>query len=131
MYIKIDENKRVIMQIADKFAENLEVDNVITFRVEKTLKTENGELLYYNPETNSFYTEKVEYTEEELAKAKAISEASAKKAKALKWLADNDWKVNKVFIGEWTYTDPRWLEYLEQRNKARAEIDAAEAILNQ
>ena len=113
MYIKIDENKRVIMQIKDKFAEDLTADNVATCRVGEVPKTSSGEALYYESETNSFRVEKVEYTEEELAKAKAIFEASAKKAKALKWLADNDWKVNKVFIGEWTYTDPRWLEYLE------------------
>ena len=133
MYIKIDDKNRVVLQIVDKFAEHLTADNETTFKVTTALPTlEKDEILYYNPETKSYYCEKKpEPTEEQIAEAKAISEANAKKAKALKWLTDNDWKVNKVFIGEWTYTDPRWLEYLEQRDQVRADIDAAEAILNQ
>lgn len=38
-----------------------------------------------------------------------------------KWLNDNDWKVNKVYLGEWTQDDPRWLEYLDKRAQLRAE----------
>lgn len=63
-----------------------------------------------------------EPTDEEAAKDKA-----AAKAKRLieidKWLCDNDWKVNKVYLGEWENTDPRWLEYLETRAALRAEHD--------
>lgn len=39
------------------------------------------------------------------------------------WLSDNDWKINKVFLGEWSTDDPRWLEYLETRAAVRAEQD--------
>jgi hypothetical protein len=39
------------------------------------------------------------------------------------WLSDNDWKINKVFLGEWSTDDPRWLEYLETRAAMRAEYD--------
>jgi hypothetical protein len=131
MYIKIDENKRVIMQIADKFAEGLEVDNKTTFRTASGLfPMKNDEVLYYNPETDTFHTEKVEYTEEQIAKAKAIAEARAKKAKALAWLAENDWKVNKRMLGEWAEDDERWVTYIADRAKARAEIDEADAVLN-
>lgn len=41
-----------------------------------------------------------------------------------KWLRDNDWKFNKVYLGEWTTEDPRWLEYLVNRKAIRAERDA-------
>lgn len=42
------------------------------------------------------------------------------------WLKTNDWKFNKVFLGEWEQTDPRWLSYLEERAKFRAERDELE-----
>lgn len=133
MYIKIDENKRVVMQIVDKFAEGLTIDNKTTFRVVgvEIAPIERGEYLCYDPVLNAFYTEKVEITEEQKEKAKAIAEARAKKAKALKWLADNDWKCNKIIRGEWTTDDPRWIEYLEGATKARQEQDEANAVLNQ
>jgi hypothetical protein len=39
------------------------------------------------------------------------------------WLSDNDWKINKVFLGEWSTDDPRWLDYLKTRAAVRAEQD--------
>jgi hypothetical protein len=72
MYIKIDEKNRVVLQIADKFAEGMEHDNVTTFRVETVPSAERGEILCFNPETKTFYTEKKpEPTEEQKEKAKA------------------------------------------------------------
>jgi len=41
----------------------------------------------------------------------------------LAWLSQNDWKVNKVVLGEWEPTDPRWTEYKEQRAVKRARLD--------
>lgn len=131
MYIKIDENKRVIMQIKDKFAEGLEADNKTTFRTASGLfPMKNDEVLYYDAETDTFHTEKVEYTEEQKERAKTIAKARAKKNAALAWLADNDWKVNKRMLGEWAEDDERWVAYLADRAKARADIDEADAVLN-
>lgn len=45
------------------------------------------------------------------------------------WLAQNDWKVNKVFIGEWADTDPRWIEYKEQRAIKRARLDELTTLI--
>lgn len=39
------------------------------------------------------------------------------------WLTQNDWKVNKITVGEWETTDPRWIEYKEQRAIKRARLD--------
>lgn len=131
MYIKIDDKNKVITQIADKFAERFTADNKTSFKVASVPSVERDEVLYYNPETNAFYTEKKpEPTEEQKATAKARAEARAKKEKALKWLADNDWKVNKHVLGEWTDRDRRWLEYLDGRSAARAAIDEADYVLN-
>ena len=45
------------------------------------------------------------------------------------WLSHNDYKVNKVFLGEWAETDPRWVEYKEQREIKRARLDAIKQAL--
>lgn len=132
MYIKINDKNRVVAQIADKFAEHLTEENKTSFKVAIVPSVERDEVLYYNPETNAFYTDKKpEPTEEQKEIAKARAEARAKKAKALKWLTDNDWKVNKHVLGEWTDRDRRWLEYLDGREKARHDIDQAEYIIKQ
>jgi hypothetical protein len=41
----------------------------------------------------------------------------------LQWLADNDWKVNKVVVGEWTKEDQRWIDYLNERQEKRNRLD--------
>lgn len=129
MYIKIDENNKVIMQIVDKFAEGLEIDNKTSFNVASVPAVGRDEVLYYHPKVKAFYTEKIELTETQKQAAKIVADARAKKAKAMKWLSDNDWKVNKRTLGEWTETDERWIAYLADRAKARADIDAADAVL--
>ena len=40
-----------------------------------------------------------------------------------KWLADHDYIINKVFLGEWETTDPRYQTYLADRARIRAELD--------
>lgn len=126
MYFKIDENNRVVVKVFGKAAEALEADNVTSFKVESEPTVEANEILYYNPENAEFYTEQMpEPTEEMKARAVEMGEAQKKKANALKWLSDNDWKVNKRVLGEWAETDERWVEYLEQRKAVRADYDSA------
>ena len=60
-----------------------------------------------------------------LIRAKMIHERGVIKA----WFKDNDWKVNKVTVGEWETTDPRWIEYKEQRAIKRARLDEIMATL--
>ena len=132
MFIKINDKNRVVMQVADKFATKFTADNKNTFVVAEVPAVNTNEMLCFNPEIKEFYAEAIpEPTEEQKAIAKARAEARAKKAKALKWLADNDWKCNKIIRGEWTTDDPRWIEYLEGATKARQEQDEANAVLNQ
>lgn len=47
-----------------------------------------------------------------------------------KWFIDNDWKVNKIVIGEWKTTDSRWLDYLTERTIKRARQDELNKLLN-
>ena len=46
------------------------------------------------------------------------------------WFKENDWKVNKVVIGEWPQDDIRWVEYLNERTIKRARQDLLNTILN-
>lgn len=46
-----------------------------------------------------------------------------------KWLADNDYIINKVFLGEWQEDDERYLAYKAKRAEVRAELDALNAEL--
>lgn len=45
------------------------------------------------------------------------------------WLFENDWKVNKITLGEWEATDPRFIEYKEQRAIKRARLDEIKNII--
>lgn len=39
------------------------------------------------------------------------------------WLSKNDWKVNKIVVGEWTTDDYRWKEYIKERQEKRNRND--------
>ena len=75
---------------------------------------------YYAVEDGKFVVKRRAPTETE-----TVQDAQAAKAKRLaeidKWFKANDWKVNKVFLGEWEPTDLRWAEYLGTRAALRAE----------
>jgi hypothetical protein len=132
MFIKIDEKNRVLLQSADRYTYNLLADGVTTFRVNESdipPTVSAGEFLCFDPNTRAFYTEKVELTDEQRERIRARAAANRKRERALKWLSDNDWKVNKHTLGEWSGDDVRWIEYLQMRCKMREDIDAADAIL--
>ena len=125
--IKINEDNKVIAVLRGAIAKNVDPDNKTFFNVETAPEFNANEDVYYDPETQVFRVEARE-TDEEAARARA--EAIAKKHAALKWLADNDWKINKHTLGEWADDDARWLEYLAGREQARREYDEAVAVLN-
>lgn len=127
MIIKIDKNNKIIACYHGEVAKKFPEDGVTFFEVKEVPTRVQNTTLCFNPESKEFYT--VEIAPEVLAERQAKKEAREKKATALKWLADNDWIVNKRVLGEWEETDERWLAYLTGREKARADIDEAEAIL--
>lgn len=45
------------------------------------------------------------------------------------WLFENDWKINKIALGEWKNTDERWLEYLKERKEKRTKRDEIISLL--
>lgn len=48
----------------------------------------------------------------------------------LKWLFDNDWKVNKFVLGEWATNDVRWQEYVNERDMKRQRYDEVIALMS-
>lgn len=122
--IKINEENKVVAILRGAIAESAKADNKTFFEVESAPDFTHREELYFDPQNHTFRT--VEIDEEVL---KARSEAFAKKSQALKWFTDNDWKVNKHILGEWTDDDERWLEYLAGREKARNAYDEAMSVL--
>lgn len=135
MIIGINEKQEVVFSF-DGIAENaVEANGKTTFKVENKPEAEAGKILCFNPETKTFYYKDRPPVDEEAVKARQarLAErraAEAKKSAALKWLSDNDWKVNKHTLGEWSDTDERWLAYLAGREQARKDYDEAEAILH-
>lgn len=75
---------------------------------------------YYAVEDGKFVIKQRTITDEEKARDAEIARQK-RLAEIDKWFKDNDWIVNKVFLGEWDTTDPRWIEYLEKRAEIRAE----------
>jgi len=73
---------------------------------------ENGKIVYKNLEA-----------------IKQRQSLEKEQADILQWLADNDWKVNKFVVGEWTKEDPRWIEYLNQRQIKRNRLEQIESVL--
>lgn len=45
------------------------------------------------------------------------------------WFKQNDWIPNKVTVGEWKNTDPRFIEYKEQRLAKRTRQDELNKII--
>ena len=131
MIISINEKQEVIA-VFDGVG--VEADNEISFEVENVPQKRAGKILCYDVETGTFYGKDREPVDEEAVKerkAKAAERRAAQeqKAAALKWLTENDWKVNKHTLGEWTDDDPRWLEYIAGREQARKDYDEAVAAL--
>ena len=60
---------------------------------------------------------------------KEIHQLEHEKEEILKWLADNDWKVNKVVVGEWLKEDQRWISYLQERQVKRKRLEEIENVL--
>ena len=47
------------------------------------------------------------------------------------WLKSNDWVPNKVVTGEWSVEDPRWIQYLSNRNQKRNRQDEITVLLSE
>jgi len=81
------------------------------------------EYTYLNENALAAHYENGKVVYKGLEQIKQRQAAEKEQADILQWLADNDWKVNKVVVGEWEATDTRWLEYKKERQLKRARQD--------
>lgn len=82
---------------------------------------------YYAVENGKFVIARREPTPEE-QEADRVAAIDTELAEIQQWLCDNDWKVNKIVIGEWEATDARWVAYLEERAIKRARHDELKGV---
>lgn len=75
---------------------------------------------YYAVEDGKFIIKKRTITDEEKARD-AEFDRQKRLAEIDRWFKDNDWIINKLYLGEWKVTDTRWIEYLKKRAEIRAE----------
>ena len=114
--------------VLEPVIERTEIDGEI---VEREVLKPNGEkkevikkrpILAPNPNYEQLCLEREKHAK--------IKDLVAQKEEILAWFSANDWKVNKVFIGEWLETDTRWTTYLDERALKRARYDEIEQELN-
>ena len=123
-----EEEYTELEDVLEPVIERTEIDGEI---VETEVLKPNGEkkevikkrpILAPNPEYEQLCLEREKHAK--------IKDLEAQKEEILAWFSANDWKVNKVFIGEWLETDTRWVSYLEERAIKRARYDEIEQELN-
>ena len=99
----------------------------------KAFKTDNGYFtkLYLASEDDALSLEEVYYhngrevTEEQHNRLELLHELK----EIREWFESTDYIPNKVLVGEWEKTDPRFVEYCEKRKQMRERQDAVKAIL--
>ncbi len=134
MIIWIDKNNEVVSVAQGILEELAQADNVTSFCVDALAIHGKNETLHFDPETRTFYTqtrkEQTKTEQQEAVKRLALRKSAERQRETvLQWFLENDWKVNKLVLGEWSKEDPRWLAYLSERKTKRAEYDAASAVL--
>ena len=105
----------------DKTKPYIEIEDTSLITIGKTRIIDN--VLDNNGEGNISYRRRLAHKNQEPLR-KELREIQ-------KWLADNDWKVNKIVIGEWTTDDERWLTYLAERTTKRARQDELLELLKE
>lgn len=92
----------------DNTAIEVSIEDLEQIGITKCFDIENNCIIDYNP-----------LIDDEVIKNNYKKELQEIKA----WFNSNDWKVNKIVIGEWETTDQRWLDYLSERAIKRARQD--------
>ena len=101
-------------------------DDVFDKLSERKLMWQNG-ILVDNPNYENYKAE----LEAKTAKNKQLSSLKRELYQIKQWFEANDWKVNKIVIGEWEKSDPRWLDYISERVVKRARQDELHSLIKE
>lgn len=107
---------------------NKNIEPYIEITEEERRQPLQNKYQYYAIVDNKFTILTNEITPDEVRKD-IIQQKQTRIKEIEKWFSDNDWRINKVFLGEWETTDPRWTDYLTQRSALRKEHDELTKIL--
>ena len=115
--------KNGIEEIPDEIVNDLIQVDEGTFKdlQDHKLMWQNG-VLVNNPNYNDYVAE------QEALKQKKKYEKELAEIK--QWFSTNDWKVNKIVIGEWERTDSRWLDYIAERTIKRERQDELNELIS-
>lgn len=102
---------------------NLDTPDYIEITEEERRQPISDKYGYYAVENGKFIIKKREVSEEELLKDE-IQFFNKRLLEIKNWFIENDWKVNKIVIGEWKTDDTRWVRYLSVRESVRKEQDS-------
>lgn len=102
---------------------NRDTPNYIEITEEERRQPLPDKYSYYAVENDKFIIKKREVTEHELLKDE-IQSARQRLLEIKNWFFKNDWKVNKIIVGEWKTDDMRWKRYLSVREVVRKEQDS-------
>ncbi|MBE6601984.1 MAG: hypothetical protein E7637_05720 [Ruminococcaceae bacterium] len=134
MIIVIDENKRIVSSLSGALSEKIVPNEKNVFRVESLPTLGAREELLFDPQTKSFEIRERAVQDLQTLENWRVSKLRRRKAEqtvreVLAWFDENDWKVNKRALGEWSEDDPRWIAYLSERLEKRAAYDEANEVL--
>lgn len=101
---------------------NLNTPDYIEITEEERRQPLPDKYSFYAVENDKFVIKKREVTEHELLKDE-IQYARQRLLEIKNWFSENDWKVNKIIVGEWKTDDMRWKRYLSVREVVRKEQD--------
>jgi hypothetical protein len=69
------------------------------------------------------------FKEEHFQSRTSVQEAKEELQVIITWFKQNDWIPNKVTVGEWKNTDPRFIEYKKERLAKRTRQDELYKII--
>lgn len=105
---------------------NRDTPNYIEITEEERRQPLLDKYSYYAVENGKFVIKKREVSESELLRDE-IYNINNRLLEIQKWFVENDWKVNKIVVGEWETDDIRWIDYLNNRKLIREEQDSLNA----
>ena len=93
-----------------------------------SFKTEHDDLIPVSQEEFESDWKNKLFTVDEERRQKSLYKQELNEIK--QWFINNDWKVNKIVIGEWETSDERWTSYLAERTIKRNRQDEIHNLLN-
>lgn len=104
--------------------QEMEIDNIEKIHLGYS-QIING-VFYENLAT---YNQHLEQVRQEEQKQKTINSYKQEMASIKSWLNANDYIINKHLLGEYSDTDPKWINYLAERKLKLARYNELETLL--